>query len=362
MTNVKEETQYVSNTTTPLSTLASATALPIKTETSTPQPTSTPTIPPTPIDTATPTTTPTLTPLPIESHTWDANPVLIQFKPKVCVDVCYGDEFSAFPTLTLYSDGLMIIDRQIETNFQLQAVQMSQTEVCALLNTIDLFGFLEFDPTDYIQENREYPRLQSSNYIEVNAWKSNQFDPGGLTDYLDGGEFEGELQLDPALLNTYQLLHEYSRQNLDSHVYVPDQLIVSIREVSPDQLDIVLFDAGVWPLEEISISALFERGMTASTAMNTKRLILEDAEALTLFELFGRDSAPSLRIYSENDLLYEISVRALLPYESMSSIGSAGEKDIIPGSDILYDTLETTCSVEDGVVDQYHTILNAIDS
>jgi hypothetical protein len=323
-------------------------AFPTNTRAFIPQPSVTPSL------TREPKLSSVIEPLSIESHTWEALPVLVQFRPKVCVDVCYGETFSALPSLILYSDGLMIIDRQVGTEFQLQAVQMSSSEVCALLNTIDLFGFLDYDPSDYVQKNQEFPRMQPSNNIEINAWKSIEFDPGGLDDFMEGGIFEGEIEVDLPLLRTYQLLFEYSRQNLDP--YIPRQIIVSVGKT--DQID-VLFDSGVWPLENISLKELFDRGISTSNDLeNTTRLILENSEALMLFELFGQISAPSMRIYREDEQAYAISIRALLPYESMLSVSQAyGRADVIPGPDVNYETSEITCSFEDGVVDSYYSIL-----
>jgi hypothetical protein len=183
-------------------------------------PTATPTS--TPTNTATPTPSPTTTPtaLPLLTHSWNAEPVLIEYNSSICNDACVLDYFSALPNLILYSDGTLIVNRKKQWNsfeFQLESTILSQNEVCSLLNTIDLIGFLDYDPSTYFEQIDQlnlFPPYEPPNLMNVRAWKSNEVNAVGMRYFVEGGYYDGELEFDPPLLFTYELLNYLSRQPL----------------------------------------------------------------------------------------------------------------------------------------------------
>lgn len=264
------------------------------------------------------------------SYTWNAWPVLLRLDTNNCIDACVGDTFSKPPDVILYADGQLIIDG-------LKQRQMSRAEICTLMNMIEQFGFWDYDPTEYEEQNKLYPRLASPIWIEVNGWKRTQVNAFGLTDFLGSGYLAGNVEVSSALTNTYTLLQQLKTG--DFLAYSPEYLAVYILEVPEDDYGYILdgsSDYGNWPLEEIMLKEL---------AQGSGEKIVNGVLADSIYDLFGRSSKPDLRLYTEDDQRFVIAIRALLPYEL--SGGSVYEKPEIPSPDLSFGSTTLTCRPED---------------
>lgn len=83
--------------------------------------------------------------------------------------------------LVLYADGLFIRSRWFVSNrYEMYGRQLAHQEICALLNTLDQVGFLDYDHSVYMDPMDG----AGSTIIYVNAWKLNLASGQFLRDWV----------------------------------------------------------------------------------------------------------------------------------------------------------------------------------
>lgn len=296
-----------------------------------PTPTRTPILSATPTLTPTITLTPTLTITPTKvpplvAHTWQPEHVLVKLQHS------RGDSsFKAQspPTLILYANGQLIISGQ-SRDFQFQPMTkvLSQSESCALLNTIDQVGFFDYDDSTYD------PGIDNGvTQIQVDAWRSNisynTVLPSMIYCTYDNCDLASpDLVILPAIRNTFLLLDNYYVEGL--RPYKSDQLLVWL---SPPWNE-----SGVpWPLESISLADLLS---LRNSEKNSLPVILEGSIISEWVE-----NVPN-GVYEEGELKLAVYSRPLWPYEYVKS----GWTVDIPDPAIPPPDFTLSCSPEDGVL------------
>lgn len=206
--------------------LATTTATPqtfvsnTQTITASPQPgnTATPTLDLTAYDLTHPAPAPTGTPF-VDADgnvTWHPEQVLISWSE-------YGNDgndYHAEP-FTLYWDGELFLHGNVDENDIPYALQLSPTEVCKLLNTVNASGF--FEETD---NYRFHFGGLGGDTIAINAWKTRRSSVEMLSSAIVGASYyatlfcrdcpvpsEGTI-IQPGLANIYSLLKTYRPKNL----------------------------------------------------------------------------------------------------------------------------------------------------
>jgi len=150
-------------------------------------------------------------------HTWHPSFVLIQHQLSV------PTLLQPPPELVIFATGLVVVrDYTEELGFTPLGIRLNQNDLCKILNTIDRYGFFEYDRSTYIEPLEPI----SGQSIEVNAWKSNRVSGGDLfcwTQFNDPllcchGQAEDSCEppvVMPALKNTYAFLLSYHPEGLE---------------------------------------------------------------------------------------------------------------------------------------------------
>lgn len=282
--------------------------------------TRTPSRTPTPTRTFTHTPTPKPVP-PLIAHEWTTEPILLRFG-QIGGDGADPLDYS-LPSLILYSDGRLIFRQWEKSNeddlpVKLWEVVLNRQEMCALLNTIDQTGFLDYDPSTYLPEGQYLPFDGASDtVIEVNSWRSKQVSLNGLWVFLNGepsmagaivfGDPDyGTLPYIPgALRNTYRLLTHYKPKNV--HLYQPRRLALRI-----EQMDEWSSFGDIWPLTSPTLSDLYKRSSSGQDIV-----ITTGAETTAIYQVFG--NSMGAKVFDENTHRYIVAARPLLPYERLGS-------------------------------------------
>jgi len=280
------------------------------------RPTSTrlPTVLPSPTEpTLTSTPVPTLAP-----HKWPAEHTLIEF------DIYGGDGGCCFhyppAQLTLFSDGEVFTTRYDDDSFEVFSSRLSRGEVCSLLNTIDQFGFLDYEPAPYLDQiDRTWLDGGGSTHIKVNAWKSNSIALRELHFIIHNGEeYLTEVpdapplpDVPPSLRDTFLLLSELAIP--DESLYQPANLVLWADE----PLEWMLSDlppARPWPMASPSIAQI-----RAASQYPSDGLLITGHPAREAFSLFDNAIPIYGSLFSEDGLIYVVFDRPLLPGEPPSA-------------------------------------------
>ncbi len=321
---------------------------------------------PTPAPTVLPTPTPSPPARPLSVHEWDAGPVLFRYDDEVCVDtICVGQVFSPLPTLILYADGRLIA-RSPWTQPQRQDIeqtQLSPQEVCALLNTFDAIGFLDYDSAAFYEANRAFPRLQPVAELEVNAWAPASFNLGSLHDFLPDGYLKGEVALDRPLLMAYELI-ERLKLVAGEEAYAPQEMVVGLqRLVAIEPEDQQPGAGGQWLPAVPWVADLQDKARQSEA--NAPELAAVTAvsggDATDLLALLNGQLQPRPFGDTLDGELVVVYIRLLLPYESAAGIGDLTARPQIPGPDVATESMRLRCSPEDGLVDFYDELVAATD-
>ncbi len=217
--------------------------------------------------------------------------------------------------LTLLPDGrLFRLDLPTgQLKRQIKSATLSRQETCKLLNSIDQAGFFDYDPTTYIGNPDQWtpPVLWApTNTIALKAWRSKSISLYWLDGFVNGNaEMQAAKQFPtvlPALRETYKLLTQYEPSY--SQIYQWERLGVWMdRNVQNG-------DAVDWPLEAFapSVPNVTEAGAPPS-------LILEGAQAMAVYDLFGqRMDTCGITVMHEGSY-YRAFARPLLPSEFQSA-------------------------------------------
>ena len=325
--------------------------------TSTPSPTQTQTRtrPPLPTQkpsrTLTPTWTATITPgpsptgtpqPPLTAHQWQPGPVLIQMGVSpVDVTRLLGPS----PDFILYSSGQLIIRKcdQNLCNFRTQT--LPRREVCSLLNTIDQFGFFDYDPATFHAPESGARSI----FIEVNGWRRASLELSQLDRWLaDPNWFDKEHGCDhcaerpvipPALRNTYHLLTTFLPAKMKD--YQADRLGVWLSKPYMEGA------AAPWMPDSPSLADLQERAKCPSG--KTQALVLPGAEAIRVSEYTNRllmdGYAP---IFTEGDLRLQVVSQWLLPEQSPAACDETSGS--LPAAAAPTSSAILSCDPQDGQI------------
>jgi hypothetical protein len=323
-------------------------------------------VPPTVVRTATPLIFPTFTPIRIPVFTGTPVPTLTAhvWKSNLIVVKMYVGGGEGGPGLNYYSfpfSLLILSDGQVFTynkQGQIVTAKLSQTELCSLLNTIDQFGFFDYDAKSYLGDRDPtyyHPAFYTS--IVVNAWRSISI---GLPDFEANaeGQLSGEDNCPfcssptptilPALWNTYWFLNRYTPNGLE--LYQPDRLAVWVAkrwEGQPEDRQ--------WPLTSPTLKQLYNQTLagTQPFAQLGDSAVIEGKSAATLFNLFENTDALTLvedggLWFSDGKDAYLVYERPLLPYEA--PIREGHYQAIIPDPSISIPSTTLSCQPSDGVL------------
>jgi hypothetical protein len=300
------------------------------------------------------TLTPSLTSTPVpplKPYSWISEPVLIEFN-SWGGDGCCG--ILAPPMLILYSDGKLFQSNWIEINgenkLQVFYKQLSLREVCAFLNTIDQFGFFDYDPSTYRSPDSDNMPIDGAPHfvINVNAWRKKDITPYALGSYIySEGTWEEDCPecpslppIPPSLRNTFNLLNNYPVEGAE--IYNPDRIAVLIEQVDSDK------KANEWPLTNPKLSDLFLRASQNTTTTGQELLITKD-EARSVYDAVGQ----SIELYDgflfhEGQLTYRLYVRPLLPFEAPAELDAIRSQ--IPSQSFENPGLPLSCKPSDGIL------------
>ncbi|MBN2256578.1 MAG: hypothetical protein JW704_01990, partial [Anaerolineaceae bacterium] len=109
---------------------------------------------------------------------WMPSPILIQAGT---IHDQKRDPFDRDPFFILYADGTLIQKDCADNSCDYTSAQINTKQICSLLNTIDLYGFFDYDPSSYVT-----PLVGGEiTYLEVNAWRNQSIALYQLQDWLE---------------------------------------------------------------------------------------------------------------------------------------------------------------------------------
>lgn len=270
---------------------------------------------------------------PLTSHEWVPESVLVELEAVGSGDGCCI--YSLPPWFILYADGTLII--RDDTDIA-KAEQLDSRGICALLNSIDQFGFFDYDPSSYGVSPMPFP---SRERIMVSAWKKQDFILQDLFDFTFGlfepfskyGIEEPPLIL-PALRDTYTFLRNYRSQRFAP--FEPESQIVWIYEpwyeVNPSKVS-------KWSLEFPKLIDLFQQ---TKCGESYKPIILE-GDLLNEWRIKITNG-----LYVEDGFIAEVYSRPVWPGEIPPGCGNAYQA-IFP-IDLPEPTQAMICNPEDGII------------
>jgi len=295
-----------------------------------------------------PTTITTPSPTPFINLTngfreWLPEPILIQAGTFHDLKT---DPFNRDPSFVLYSSGALIQKVCSNRSCQYLTTNLNTREMCILLNTIELYGFFDYDPASY-----QTPLAGGEiSYIEVAAWRSQLIalyqlkdwleDPKWLDRLLDCDDCRKAPEIKPALSETYWLLEDLEIPG--AVVYQPASLALWLSEpqLAGDPVD--------WAVSTPSLSRL--AGMSqCPTAGQYQAVVLtgDDAENTSNYinQVINQGHSP---IFEENGVVYQITTRWLLPYEQAAGCGESINH--FPSADIPQSNELMSCKLSDGII------------
>ncbi len=280
------------------------------------------------------TSTSLFTTTPEGSHTWQPSAILVRLQD------WRPSPLQPAPRLVIFSNGIVVVsERDEERGFLPFGTMLERQEICAVLNTIDHFGFLEYDRHVYRDPMAEGP----SETIEINAWTSNYVNGIMLGCWVTlndpslccfpGADCETPIVM-PALEDTYRFLTSYRPNGLQP-LPINDILVVidadsnfSAYEGWPD------FEA--WPIPELPLIDIYRR-------FNGNRfsppLVLSGEDAQIWQKYMPRG------IYKEGEFIAHVFSRPQWPYEVPT-----GSMEFMSDEQIAPEVTSLTCTFEDGLL------------
>jgi hypothetical protein len=274
---------------------------------------------------------------------WLPEPILIQAGT---IHDLKTDPFDRDPSFVLYSTGELIQKKCTAGSCQYLIVNLNNRQVCSLLNTIELYGFFDYDPSGY----RTPLAGGEISYIEVTAWRSQHIALYQLEDWLEDPNWLDRLlgcddcrkapEIKPALFETYWLLENLKIPR--AVVYQPPSLALWLSEpqLAGDPVD--------WALSAPSLSRLVGMSQCASVGQR-QAAVLTGGEAERVASYINHVINQGLSpIFEENGTIYQISTRWLLPYEQAAGCGESTNQ--FPSAEIPRSTELMSCHLSDGII------------
>jgi hypothetical protein len=274
---------------------------------------------------------------------WLPEPILIQ--AGVIHDL-KRDPFDRDPSFVLFSNGTLIQKNCSTTSCDYTNAKLNTKQICSLLNTVDLYGFYDYDPSSY-----QTPIAGGEiTYIEVSAWRSQHIalyqlkdwleDPNWLDRLLECNDCRKPPEIKSALSETYWLLD--SLEIPGTEVFHPESLALWLSE--PE----LAGEPADWSLSSPSLSRL--AGMSQCQNPDQHQAVVltgSEAESVASYinQVINQGLSP---IFSENGLVHQISTRWLLPYEQAAGCGESTNR--FPSADIPLPIEMMSCRVSDGVI------------
>ncbi len=282
-----------------------------------------------------------LTPSPVprlSAHEWKPDWVLVS------VSGGGGDGCCTYPSpprFILYADGQVIIDGAMTT-------QLDRKSRCAILNTLDQIGFLDYDDSTYPPPAGYYlTDGAGSSIFRVNAWRSNTARAYGLGTFLTEydpaiwGEDPGFPTILPAIRDTYWLFKSFQPTNLKR--YEPKKVAVFAGSPVDEPASLN------WPLQEPTLADV-SRESAGKNGWPEKPVVLKGEAARKLSDVYDQSNPDpnSGFMVNEDGLTYPVFIRPLLPLEEPPSLNSYTSQIPYPGAPQYPKSL--SCFPSDGVL------------
>lgn len=284
---------------------------------------------------------PSLTPSPMPrlvAHEWKPNWVLVSVSSGGGDGCC---TYPAPPELILYADGQLIINGTFST-------QLDRKSRCAILNTLDQIGFLDYDASSYTPPSGHY-LIDGAGYhiFTVNAWKSNYAKLYGLGSFINEydpakwGNNPDFPNILPAIREAYLFFEHYKPANL--RMYQPKLVEVFVGSPVDEPA------SATWPLQN-PILAKLSRLSAGQDGQAEKPVILDNNAARKINELYNQTNTdPNTGlVISEGNLSYNVFIRPLLPLEEPPKLDTYESQIPYPGAPEYPKSL--SCFPSDGVI------------
>lgn len=288
-------------------------------------------------------TSPTVPPLTV--HKWHPKTILVKMESGGGDGCC---RYSYPASFVLYANGRVIISENFEENgdwhFRLLTRKYSRRETCAILNTIDQTGFLDYNPDEYRPQGSDFFSIDGSatTRITVNSWRSNY---GGFYAlysylYLEVAHL-GQVSfppIPPALRDLYYFIMEYPVDGFE--LYQPQRLGLVVSKPIGTQQNVLSLD---WPFDEFSLAEI--KKITSTDDYPSSFVVIEGKPALSIYSYLGNsfDYGETVR---QNGQEYAVFARPILPYE----IPQFHTWNILPDPNIEPPGFELECYPSDGVL------------
>jgi hypothetical protein len=290
--------------------------------------------------------TPNPTPL-IDSTTgfreWLPEPILIQAGTIHDLKI---DPFDRDPSFVLYANGLLIQKKCDSSSCQYLTASLNMRQTCSLLNTIELYGFFDYDPSSY-----QTPLAGGEiTYLEVTSWRNQHIALYQLKDWLEDPDWLDRLlgcddcrkppEIKPALSETYWLLEDLEIPG--AVVYQPPSLALWLSEPQ------LAGDPQDWALSTPSLNRLVSMSQCPSEDQHQAVILTgTEAESVASYinQVINQGFPP---IFKENGGLYQVATRWLLPYERAAGCGESTNQ--FPSADIPAATEMLSCRFSDGII------------
>ena len=293
-----------------------------------------------------PTNTPRPTPLIDLTHgfrEWLPEPILIQAG---IIHDLKRDPFDRDPSFVLYADGTLIQKGCVASSCDFTSTQLNTKQICSLMNTIESYGFFDYDPSGY-----KTPIAGGEiTYLEVKAWHEQSIALYQLTDWLEDPNWLNRLLdcdncrepplIKPAISNTYWLLDGYSAPG--SVTYHPSSLAIwlSAPELAGEPVD--------WRPGSPTLARLAEMSRCAEPGQH-QAIVLSGSEAELLASFINQITNQGYSpIFSEGSLTFQVTTRWLFPYEQAAGCGES--TNTFPAADIPLMKAPMSCRVSDGLI------------
>jgi len=274
--------------------------------------------------------------------TWTVGPVLIQFSHTTPPS---GFGLRPPPNFVLYSDGQLVITDVAPHQLPygpLLTTTLSRQEMCALLHSVANTGFLDITLADYIAALPNEYLGPADTLIEVNGPRPRQDRFPALNVAINWPD----LTIPAPLVQVYELLSHYRPATLQP--YPPTPLLVYLmgfptNGTSSEQ-------QAVWPLTTPTLPDLLTQ-VSYTSHLGSHGVLLDGDAAATFYTTFNEANLTGRPLFVHEDLVYTVSMRPLLPFESVANVVDA-DFYTLPSPDLTIPERELTCFESDGLVKQ----------
>ncbi len=231
----------------------------------------------------------------LDSFTWDTNPVLISVQDQWGYDI-YHEVWSYLPELIIYSNGTVIGSSSGSLPW---ISRMSQEEMCNTLISINQTGYLDYSGDG--DTGLWALSGDSTTHININAWNPQETSVESLA--FAEEMLAGEGSESPALV---ELAPVFAANNLlrglefiEKEPYIPSRVLLLVEKDN-------FYDepAELWGVSDLPLSSL--------DVDYSGEFYFEGELATQLFDYFSQKRT---RIFEENNVEYQITMRPLLPFE-----------------------------------------------